>query len=478
MRLADSCWPPAGQGTGADTNEVAEYLNSLPRWEQANPLEVPVDDQDIGPEVVSEEPVADFLNAENGESGPATLICSERLVKLKDNAAELVTFDSTAGVIWPGALIQGSSRTGTTSELKPFIVDPADRAPIKLALWDITVDGSNAIEVAAPGPSAVNDAKSQLLVRAIRDDIGSPTAINFTIETFNSQEEFAFNQGFSGSYLSFEGNASVGYKRSSSENSVVAYFVERMYTVTVDPPSSPSAWFKPGFTKEELDQKIAAGEIGPNNLPVYVASVTYGRIMMATFTASTDAESLKASVELHYDSFFSSATSTTELEWEEVISRSSKAWKFWGGNSEGARNAILNADVGAYFVTDVKLSDALPISFTLNTMRGQLAEVTETTEYMVRDCKMVTNADYAYLPSAELAVDLPRHARDAPGRLQRRRVHGSPVGRRSEGRSAAQHGGGLWQCGRDVRCAAAVSFVLPDNQRGPEGAARDRRLGR
>jgi hypothetical protein len=67
---------------------------------------------------------------------------------------------------------------------------------------------------------------------------------------------------------------------------LTAYFVQRMFSVSMVLPQTPGEVFSDAFTSQKLQEQIDHGRIGDDNLPVYVSSVAYGRILMFSFTST------------------------------------------------------------------------------------------------------------------------------------------------------------------------------------------------
>ncbi len=412
VSLVPTACSPGGDGptdpTPTPSQTVAEYISGLPTWRSVNPLEA--EGETKGSATQSVVAVTDYIDPSTGNPGPVNLVCTEQAVSLKDNTTDIVILNPSAGLIWPGAFIQGKSRAGSSAELLPLVIAPEDRTPITLFLEGITTSGTTSVTVNSPSASAVNGARSQLVLPASTDSVGDPTKIVSSVLEYYSDAQFAAEVQFSGKYLNWSSRGGASYRRSQTENSVIVYFAEQMYTLAVDQPPSPTAWFGPGFTREELDAKIAAGQIGPDNLPVYVASVTYGRIMMATFTAKTDLRSLKTALQVRYKGLVTSASGSLTTEQSKMIGQTEKYFNFWGGSSTGAQDAIQNGNWEAYFDTGAQLSQAVPISFTLRTLNNELASVTDATQYTLRDCQKSTS-EFVFLPSEPLTLSLPTTSR-------------------------------------------------------------------
>ena len=110
------------------------------------------------------------------------------------------------------------------------------------------------------------------------------------METYHSESQFALQAGISGNYLGFEGSAAGSVANNASTTTISAQFFQKMYEVVVAPPQTPDAFFSADFTQQKLQEQIDLGRIGADNLPAYVSSVVYGRMMMFSIT-STASES-------------------------------------------------------------------------------------------------------------------------------------------------------------------------------------------
>ena len=140
-----------------------------------------------------------------------------------------------------------------------------------------------------------------MIGNATRDSLSTPSKITFEMKSYHSESQFALSAGISGRYMGFEASATGDLSKNASETTVTAHFYQQMYTVTVAPPSTPAGWFNSDFTQERLDEQIALGRIGPDNLPVYISQVVYGRMMMFSFTSTASETDIRATLNAAYN---------------------------------------------------------------------------------------------------------------------------------------------------------------------------------
>lgn len=146
---------------------------------------------------------------------------------------------------------------------------------------------------------------------------------------------------------------------------------------------SPADLFTSNVTQQDLQLEESQGRIGNENLPVYVKSVTYGRILMYTLTSSEvdSFEKLSAAVEASFKSF--KADSSYSEESRRIISNSRETFIAFGGSQSASKEAIL--DLKKFFVP-IESSQTVPISYEIRDIKGNVAKIGDITEYKVQNC--------------------------------------------------------------------------------------------
>jgi hypothetical protein len=162
-----------------------------------------------------------------------------------------------------------------------------------------------------------------------------------------------------------------------------------MYTVAVEPPGSgPETFFSQDFDRDDMERLVDLGVLGPDNLPIYVSSVVYGRMMTFALTSTASESELKAAISASYKTFAGGVSGSVSTRQQKILSESSVVVTTLGGDSEAALRAVRTGDWSEYFTEEANLSTAVPLSYTFkNLSDSSIAAVSETTEYTVKTCK-------------------------------------------------------------------------------------------
>ncbi len=344
-----------------ETEAINSFFNSIPSWEipEIIPLE------DTLKEVVQ---VKDENTGEDYE-------CSVFDRNIVETITQFVSVGTNEGAIWPGAMIRGNSLE--TGDLK-VIQANGKRAPITLTTNLALNKTSVAID-----PNSVNatQAVADFMIAAGKMPEGSQSAgtMNFRVEEAMSFEQSMRQMGVSAGFtepesqVGLEGSLSVEKNRSSRKHTVVAKFVQEMFTVRVadDLISTPADFFTNDFTTADLEEMKKKGEIGDDNIPIYIESVTYGRILLFSTTSTNvaNAEELGAALEASMADY-AKIGGEYETDYEKIMNSSSHKIFSAGGTDKAANEVIGNLDWSKFFV-ESPASTAVPISFTARTVDGK-----------------------------------------------------------------------------------------------------------
>ncbi len=378
----------------ASTEDVSNYLESLPSWEQFSPPgeakdPTPVDGslQDLGYDTLDVDMIDDdgtIIPIEN-----VVYHCQSERYTVQDNPAKIVMYNPDTDVLWPGALIQGKSYRDGIGSLQGLIID--ERSPIEVSIDLAVPTGGNLRIVDTPTQGEVALAISEIISNAVSDNVVGSSDIHYDYSAYHSESQFALQTRISGRHLGFEAMASGDLQRNASETTVTAYFYQTMYTVTVAPPSTPGGWFNSDFTQEKLDEQIALGRIGPDNLPVYISSIVYGRMLMYSLTSTASAEDIEAALEASKSNLVNDVTVELSAKHKKILETSKIAIATIGGNDSDILATIRSGDLSRYFTNSPPLSSAAPLIFTFkNIGDNSTALVTEATEYNVTSCTATT----------------------------------------------------------------------------------------
>jgi hypothetical protein len=397
---------PAGPNPGAGVNN---YLVGVSAWPaQESDLEPAPDGT---PAIESVEIVDSVRNVSpTGNVGfdlNVEYICSEQRYSIRQNPQKIVMFSPDRDILFAGSLLQGKShREGSGAPGSLLSLPISERAPIQVSIPGLPT-GGNFRNVDVVTQANVESAIGAIIGDAQAANLFTPATDDFEVQTYNSEREFALKTGLSGRYLGFSGSASAGVNTRTSETTIAVRYIQRLYEVVVATPQTPGALFTGDFTQAKLQEQVDLGRIGPDNQPVYISNVVYGRMMMFTMTAQASAEELTAIVNASYDGLVGGASASLDARQEQILSSSRIAITTYGGDRNGTQSMIRSGDWREYFTQTVRLSDALPLSYTFRTLTGQIAGVSESTNYTIKTCQPLEDTPFAYLGGQLIGAPVP-----------------------------------------------------------------------
>lgn len=328
------------------------------------------------------------LTASNGDNW----VCRNTQLDDKRNLDQLLTPGNTAGVLWPGALIQGQPlRSGTPAEI------PLPRSPITISI-DLAVD-SAAIHVDNPTSASVQQAIA-VLQREADSRLGPidvvPARINFSETQVNQSSQANLDLGISlsaaGKVEGVNLSASIGFDlttgKSYQAHTIAVTLIQPMYTITFadEEKPSPDDYLASTVTSAQVQDVMSRGLISGTNLPTYVKSVTYGRMLVFSMTNTTTATSqdLEIAVRASVSAFKLGGSTDDHLAVQDstLLQNSQLVVQTFGGSQDSALAAIRTGNLGRFF-SAVPATQAVPLSYRINYLKnGQVAllgaEVTDT----------------------------------------------------------------------------------------------------
>jgi hypothetical protein len=315
------------------------------------------------------------------------------------------------GKIWPGALIQGNSLE--TGDLK--LIETNDkRADITLTTNIALDEGSKTI---TPNSVEAQQAVSDFMIAAGDMPEGSQAGAGetyFRVEeasTFSqSMRQMGVSAGFTEpqSQVGLDGSLEVSNDRSSHTHTVAAQYLQEKFKVRIaeDLISSPADFFTDDFTVEDLERMEANGEIGPDNIPLYIEEVTYGRILLFSKRSNRVASSneLTAALEASMADYANAGGGISE-EQEDILTNATHSIYSAGGSEEGANAAVRNLEWSEFFV-ETSATEAVPISFVARTLDGrEVVGLVHEENYEYRDaCSILP--EFEHIDPTEKTYDV------------------------------------------------------------------------
>jgi hypothetical protein len=341
-------------------------------------------------------PYVPFSDQATGQSGwevdPAdpTRECRYEYHDLADSPEEIVTFGLSSSALWPGVLIQGDGFAGGLTTMQQLPI--RQREPAAVFVDFGRHDIRRTVNYPTPGnlAAAVGDIIEQAGIGGYQP--GTDVFYEST-ETFGS-DQMALHLGLLAKYMKSSLKAKLDMERSATESTLTIYFKEAAFDAVMEQPQTPGEIFSDDLTQALLDRQIDLGRLDhEHNIPVYVSSVTYGRILIFSITSSASIADLTAAVEGVYNGGTFKASAEARAVWRQVRQSSRTRLITVGGSSAAAAAAIRSGDFTRYFTVDPALSEFVPISYVLRDLGGAQAYLGETTEYAVRECRPVQQYD-------------------------------------------------------------------------------------
>lgn len=377
--------------------QVNSYLTGVSNWPEPpdSVPPTPTGEAQVSRTMVDSVSVVDTTGAVSWNYD-VEYVCTTQPYTFAETPEKIVMLSPDRDILWPGALLQGRSHADGGGGPGSLDVLPiGQRAALQISIPDLPT-GSNVRTVEVVTGPNVESARGSIIGEAMAQNLFSPASDDFEVETYNSEAEFALKTKLSGRYLNFSGSASGSVNRTTSETTIAVRYIQKLYEVVVPPPQTPGDFFSDEFTDARLQEQVDLGRIGPDNQPIYVANIVYGRMMMFTLTAEASASELSAIVNASYQGLVGGAEASLSARQKSILSSSKVALSTYGGGRDGTQAMIRSGDWREYFTQEVRLSDAVPLSYTFRTLTGEVAAVQEATDYEVETCQPLGDTPLEY----------------------------------------------------------------------------------
>ncbi len=222
---------------------------------------------------------------------------------------EGICLDPVSDVMWPGSLIDAN--TIHTGEYTPLSVA---RGPVTISISISNVPLS-AVTIPEANLGAVRQGISTLVNQEVTGTV--PSNVSFYKEEVHSEEhlKLAFGTYFHGWGHNFK--SMFEFSNTNIRTKVLVKFVQVYYTIDVNLPVDLSDFLADSVTWKDLKNKI-----GSNTCPVYVATVTYGRMAMISIKSSYSAQDVKAAPQYAYDGIIAGGGVDLATHYQNVLNTS------------------------------------------------------------------------------------------------------------------------------------------------------------
>ncbi len=176
---------------------------------------------------------------------------------------EQIVLNPQTDVIYPGALVKGESILNGT-----YTLIPAERKPIKIST-SLTGADMVSVEVDDPKLSTIREAVNTLM----KQEYDVPYAnMSFGIEQAYSEEQLdiSLHASYKGEVINVEGG--FDFTNKNIQTRLIVKYIQNYYTLDMDLPNKPSDLFE-----EDVNRALFG-----TYMPMYVSTVTFGRMALST----------------------------------------------------------------------------------------------------------------------------------------------------------------------------------------------------
>lgn len=371
--------------------EIGAYLQAL-EYSPEDLLNV----QAVGAGNAARVPIDADTTTSSENDGTTTETCIRTTYNLRQNVEDIAILRPTADVIWPGALVKGNG------SLMDGLPEPVrlSRSPvsIRIDLPGIGRAGTRTIDAPSLGSvqAEIDDALEWWNANAYRDGYRNANNSYSRVVTSYRSTQAAMDLGMNVGWATGSVRTHFGYETNATRRIVMALHKQAFYTVSFfqEPGAQPEDVFGPDVTLNDIERVFDAS--AP---PAYIASVTYGRILMFRMETSASYTAAEAEAAFRYASGVTSGGADVHARYEEILSNSEVEIVTIGGNPDddlevselgaGTLQGIIESD-GVY----ARDNPGVPIAYAVKYLRDDaLARLGYTTEYTATECRREQTAD-------------------------------------------------------------------------------------
>lgn len=279
---------------------------------------------------------------------------------------EQIVLNPQTDAIFPGALIKGESVLDGS-----YVLIPAKRRPITIST-SLTGSGDVSVTVDDPKLSTIRTAINNLMNQEYHVP---PANLGFTMEQAYSEQQLklSLRSSYSSGFVDVAGG--FDYSNKKIRTRLVAKFIQSYYTLDMDMPSSPADLF---------DGEVNTALFG-THMPMYVSTVTYGRMALFTIESELEETQVKAFLEGSYLNIDASAST----EFESLMASSSMKVYVLGGSGSDAAQTVDGFEAFKAYIKDggnfSNESPGAPISYKLRYIRDNtIGKIVFAASYPIR----------------------------------------------------------------------------------------------
>jgi len=321
--------------------------------------------------------------------GDGIIICRKDTKTARDSTYENALLNPSDAV-YPGALVRLDE---DLARGQPTLYS-FQRAPLTMK---VELPNGQALTTFTVDPTQGSTVRNAVET-AVRNWLDADNGFTPQVRAFGSskkafsQDQIGVDLGFGAQWSGNKATARMNAKSTTESTTTIKAFTQIYYTVSVDVPTSPGAFFK------ESSPDLTSATMPPGSPPGYVSSVDYGRLMIMVMTTNSAETKINAEATLEYasnpDMKIDADLKTT---YEGILQNSLITVLAIGGSAVDATKLFSGSGtdlaqnfdevVGAGLVFN-KANTGFPVSYTVKDVKSnKIAQMNTTTRYVEEDCE-------------------------------------------------------------------------------------------
>lgn len=346
-----------------------------------------------------ERPVGDPVT-ETYVFGDRTYECGEQQYEVAAEFDRQIALNPMSDILWPGSIVDGA--TILSGEYVPII---AARAPLNISISLVNIEGDKSRTVQSPALSTMRTAVGEILAQ----NVTGATAAYVTHEISQVYSEEQINLALGASLTDGRFSIARQFDFSNSEilSRTLVKFMQIYYTIDIDLPAKPSDLFAPSVNWAQLASQISAA-----TSPMYITSISYGRMALFSMESTYSAVEVSDAVEASVTAI--EAGVNLAGEYADILQDTTIKATIIGGSGasavlsidgfEGLREYMLD---GGNYNSDTA---GAPMAYHLRYLSDNASgRVVMAQEYVVRSCVELVDGYYAGHTTAPYEVRLQVH---------------------------------------------------------------------
>ncbi|MDR3319069.1 MAG: thiol-activated cytolysin family protein, partial [Clostridiales bacterium] len=314
---------------------------------------------------------------------------------------ELCGYGMDNDIFYPGALVDIETMT-------PISIA---QAPLSISLggaegWIGNSSAPISTIVQAPRTDTMREG-IRLIINGIlgSGDITTHGQLSFSIHEIESEQDFQLGIGMGYKGYGVDMKDKFSFSNMNKSTNLVMVLKQVYYTVDVSRPAAEYDFFANTVTNEQLKTAIPASKI-----PTYVASVSYGRMVMISIQSNFSKKQIENELTASFgNKLIGEITADSNLKTIVQSHDTDISCFVYGGSQEDSNkiataaaakdfDKIISAMLGNY---DPKSNIGLPLSYKFRHLDGSLALMRSSDEYDIKTVKYLPEKviNWSYLDS-------------------------------------------------------------------------------